>query len=80
MLLAKWPGLRQHSQVAFLNTCTCMKLPNNTSSDSALNACAGLSYLWEQAKFDPVKRQLTCHISLKDPQTSQVHSQTALSR
>ena len=33
---------------------------------------AGLSYLWEQAKYDPVKRQLTCHISLKNPQTSQV--------
>lgn len=36
------------------------------------NEISGLSYLWEQAKFDPVKRQLTCHISLKDPQTSQV--------
>lgn len=36
-------------------------------------ACAsGLSYLWEQARYDPVKRQLTCHISLKDPQSRQV--------
>ena len=35
--------------------------------------CAtGLSYLWEQAQYDPIKRQLTCHISLKDPQTHQV--------
>lgn len=39
--------------------------------------CAsGLSYLWEQARYDPVKRQLTCHISLKDPQTSQVRKDT----
>ncbi|KAL0053618.1 hypothetical protein WJX82_008407 [Trebouxia sp. C0006] len=36
------------------------------------NEITGLSYLWEQAKYDPVKRQLTCHISLKNPQTSQV--------
>ena len=36
-------------------------------------SCAsGLSYLWEQARYDPVKRQLTCHISLKDPQSRQV--------
>jgi len=38
---------------------------------------AGLSYLWEQAKYDPVKRQLTCHISLKNPQTSQVRCLSA---
>lgn len=43
-------------------------------SDSVLPLCgAGLSYLWEQERFDPVRRQLTCHISLKDPHTNQVH-------
>ncbi|KAL3137735.1 hypothetical protein ABBQ38_005000 [Trebouxia sp. C0009 RCD-2024] len=36
------------------------------------NEISGLSYLWEQARYDPVKRQLTCHISLKDPQSRQV--------
>lgn len=42
-----------------------------------LHICAsGLSYLWEQARYDPVKRHLTCHISLKDPQTGQVSNGT----
>ena len=40
------------------------------------NCASGLSYLWEQAKYDPVKRHLTCHITLKDPQTGQVSSGT----
>jgi len=44
-----------------------------------LGGHAGLSYLWEQAKYDPVKRQLTCHISLKNPQTSQVNYLSAAS-
>lgn len=60
---------------------TCVAYNVRSSAAFAAKSCelsggAGLTYLWEQAKFDPVERQLTCHISLKDPQTSQVSSQS----
>ena len=39
---------------------------------AAACSAAGLTYLWEQVRFDPFRRRLTCELTLRDPFTGKV--------
>ena len=46
-------------------------LPPGRHTAAACSA-AGLAYLWEQVRFDPIQRRLTCELTLRDPSTGKV--------
>ena len=52
-------------------------LPRGRKTAAACPA-AGLAYLWEQVRFNPIRRRLTCELTLRDPSTGKVS--TALCR
>ena len=49
-----------------------MLLPGRHMAASC--SAAGLAYLWEQVRFDPIRRRLVCELTLRDPGTGKVRS------